>query len=123
MKKLICLMLTVFLVLSIPAQAKANVLTKRGGVNYFGQQKETWYNLPMQRVLNRAHKVFWTDDSVYWIDDRGVKRFGSFIIVAADYSVHPYGSLVETSLGTGIVLDSGKFTETNKLQVDIAVNW
>ena len=116
-------MLMVCLMLLIPTRVRADVLTKKGGVNYFGQQKETWYNLPMQRVLNRAHKVFWTDDRVYWIDDRGVKRFGSYIIVAADYSVHPYGSLVETSLGTGIVLDTGRFTEANNTQVDIAVSW
>jgi len=113
----------VSLVLSVSIRTRADVLTKKGGVNYFGEQKETWYNLPMQRVLKNAHKVFWTDDRVYWIDDRGVKRFGSFIIVAADYSIHPYGSLVETSLGTGIVLDTGRFTEANKTQVDIAVSW
>lgn len=123
MKKLSYLMLMVCLVLLIPTRVRADVLTKKGGVNYFGQQKETWYNLPMQRVLNRAHKVFWTDDRVYWIDDRGVKRFGSYIIVAADYSVHPYGSLVETSLGTGIVLDTGRFAEANNTQIDIAVSW
>ena len=100
----------------------ATVLTAKQGVNYFNGQKETWYNLNMNRVIKRANETFWTDKA-YWIDERGVKRYGKYVIVAAPYDVHPWGSLVETSLGTGIVLDTGAFAETNKNQIDIATSW
>lgn len=32
---------------------------------------------------------------------------GEYIIYAANIDKHPYGSLIETSLGTGIVCDTG----------------
>ena len=44
-------------------------------------------------------------------------------MVAANLGVHPRGSLVETSLGTGIVVDTGGFAEGNPTQLDIAVDW
>ena len=34
--------------------------------------------------------------------------FGDYIIVAADYSYEPRGTIVQTSLGTGMVLDTGE---------------
>ena len=100
----------------------ATILTARKGVNYFNGQKETWYNLPMTRVMDNADKVFGSHHK-RWTDERGVKYYGTYIIVAAPYDVHPYGSNVETSLGTGIVLDTGAFAETNKDQIDIATAW
>ena len=42
---------------------------------------------------------------------------------AANLDVHPRGSLVETSLGTAIVVDTGGFADSNPNQIDIAVNW
>lgn len=59
----------------------------------------------------------------YWVRDDGVKMFGNYVMVAAKLSDHPRGSLVPTSLGTGIVCDTGAFANGNSVQLDIAVNW
>ena len=111
----------IFMILICCVPVKASTLTKKGGVNYFNGQKETWYNLRMDKVLSKAESRLWVN--AYWIREDGVKMFGSYVIVAAPFDVHPWGSLVETSLGTGIVLDTGLFAVDHKDQVDIATNW
>lgn len=92
-----------------------------GTINYQGQ-KETWYNLPMGRVVQIAK-----DKGIYgeyWEREDGVKMFGHYVIIAAPYDVYPYGTKdVKTSLGDGIVLDTGAFAEVNKNQIDIATTW
>ena len=97
------------------------VLTKRGGVNYFDGHKETYYNLSMKKVVSNAQNRGIEGD--YWEREDGAKMIGDYIMVAADQSIHPYGSLVETSLGTGIVVDTGTFIKTNPQQIDIATTW
>lgn len=96
-------------------------LTKQAGVNYYGEQKETYYNLNMSRVVSNAQGNGL--DGEYWVRDDGAKMFGGYVIVAANQDVHPYGSTVETSMGTGIVLDTGGFASGNPTQVDIATDW
>lgn len=49
--------------------------------------------------------------------------YGPFVIVAADWNVHPYGSIVNTSRGIGIVLDTGDFAKADNELIDIAVTW
>jgi hypothetical protein len=50
--------------------------------------------------------------------------YGSYICCACDLNKHPKGSLVETSLGTGIVVDTGEFTTNGSgVALDIAVTW
>ena len=53
-------------------------------------------------------------DGEYWIRDDGVRMFGDYVMVAADIphmdgtqmeAEYRYGDLVETSLGTGMVVD------------------
>ena len=101
-----------------------SVLTKSMGVNYFGSQKETYYNLNMDGVVGIMRGIgFVQEDYPYWIRQDGVKMLGNYVIVAANLNVYPRGSLVETSLGTAIVCDTGEFAYNNPLQVDIAVNW
>ena len=97
------------------------VLTKQRGTVTFDGHKETYYNLPMKKVCENATKK--GIEGEYWEREDGAKMFGDYIIVAADQKIHPYGSLVETSLGTGIVLDTGEFIKSNPQQIDIAVNW
>lgn len=96
-------------------------LTKQAGVNYYGEQKETYYNLNMSRVVSNAQGNGL--DGEYWVREDGAKMFGDYVIVAANQDVHPYGSTVETSMGTGIVLDTGGFASGNPTQVDIATDW
>lgn len=96
-------------------------LTKQAGVNYYGEQKETYYNLNMSRVVSNAQGNGLDGD--YWIREDGAKMFGDYVIVAANQDVYPYGSTVETSMGTGIVIDTGGFASVNPTQVDIATDW
>lgn len=96
-------------------------LTPTGGVYWYGEQKETWYNLPMEGVIAQAQNNGIYGE--YWVREDGVKMYGDYIMLACNRSVHPMGSLVETSLGTGISLDTGAFADINPYQVDIAVNW
>lgn len=99
----------------------ATTLNAYDGVNHFFGQKETYYNLPMERIVEKAEENGIYGD--YWVREDGVKMYGHYVIVAAPWDIHPYGSTVETSLGEGIVLDTGKFADVCKHQVDIAVSW
>lgn len=96
-------------------------LTAYGGVYWFGEQKETYYNLDMSYVVYLAQQNGLEGE--YWVREDGCKMFGNYIILACNRDVHPYGSLVETSLGTGISLDTGGFAVNNPYQVDVAVTW
>lgn len=83
--------------------------------------KETYYNLNMNGVVSIMRSSGNSDE--YWVREDGVKMLGNYVMVAANLSVHPRGSLVETSLGMGIVCDTGGFAYTNQNQLDIAVAW
>lgn len=83
--------------------------------------KETYYNLDMSRIVaNMRAKGY---DGEYWIRSDGAKMLGDYVMVAANLTNHPRGSLVETSMGTGIVVDTGGFATKNPTQIDIATNW
>ena len=75
----------------------------------------------MSGVIRIMRSMGNTDE--YWVRDDGVKMLGDYVIVAANLNVHPRGSLVECSLGTGIVCDTGSFAQSNPYQLDIAVTW
>lgn len=102
-------------------EAPTGGLTQAGGVYWYGDQKETWYNLPMEGVIAQAQSNGIYGE--YWVREDGCKMYGDYIILACNRDVHPMGSLVETSLGTGISLDTGAFADINPTQVDIAVEW
>lgn len=99
-------------------------MNKTRGVAFYDGHLETWYNLDMSVVVRTAQqRIAGMDDAEYWIREDGAKMLGSYIMVAANQEVHPYGSLVETSLGTGIVVDTGLFATWNREQIDIATDW
>lgn len=98
-----------------------SVLTASSGVNYYGSQRETYYNLDMSGCVNIMRSMGNTDE--YWVREDGVKMLGSYVMCAANLNVHPRGSLVETSLGTAIVVDTGGFADSDPYQIDIAVTW
>ena len=82
---------------------------------------ETYYNLPMSRVVKSMRNRGYTEEEYpYWEREDGCKMLGEYIMVAADLDLHPKGTIVETSLGAGMVCDTGEFTEDI---YDIAVNW
>ena len=97
-------------------------LTKSGGVYYGPSGKETYYNLNMSGVVSIAQSQ--GIEGEYWVREDGCKMYGEYIICAADLNTHPRGSLVESSLGTCIVLDTGGFaTNGSGVALDIAVDW
>lgn len=98
-----------------------SALSASAGVNYGPSGKETYYNLDMSGVVSIMRGIGNTD--AYWVRSDGVKMLGDYVMVAANLSVHPRGSLVETSLGTGIVCDTGGFAASNANQLDIATSW
>ena len=49
--------------------------------------------------------------------------FGEYVMCAANLDVRPKGSIIDTTLGKGIVCDTGGFAKANQTQIDIAVDW
>ena len=86
--------------------------------------KETYYNLPMNGVVEimRA-KGYSETEYPYWVREDGCKMFGGYIMVAADLNIRPKGTILKTSLGTAMVCDTGTFALSNPTQIDIAVDW
>lgn len=102
-----------------------SVLTKEGGVNYYNGIKETYYNLDMSYVVElMRYEGYSEEDYPYSVsDENGCKMLGNYIMVAANLDRYPKGTIVETSLGMGIVCDTGEFAVSNPNQFDIAVTW
>lgn len=88
-------------------------LTRSGGVNYYNNRKETYYNLDMSGVVSNAQAMGIQGN--YWVRNDGVKMYGDYVIVASQDSK---GTIIDTSLGTGIVLD---YCPAGT--VDIATSW
>jgi len=82
---------------------------------------ETYYNLPMDEIVDRMHRM--GVEGEYWVREDGVKMLGNYVMVAANLKNHPRGSIVETSLGPGIVCDTGSFAKDHPKRLDIATNW
>ena len=90
-----------------------NVLNPYIGVVYYNGHKETYYS---QRVLPGGGLNI---PGRHVAEDGTIRDENGYICVAADPSFLPYGSVVETSLGTGKVYDSGCAYGT----VDIYTDW
>ena len=82
---------------------------------------ETYYNLNMSGVISNMQDMGINGD--YWVRDDGVKMYGDYVMAAANLDTHPYGSIVESSLGDAIVVDTGDFAAYDEDQLDIAVEW
>lgn len=99
-------------------------LTAYGGVYYGPSGRETYYNLKMDLVVAYMRDLGYDEeDYPYWIREDGCKMFGNYIMVAANWSIRPKGTILETSLGTAIVVDTGSFVSDYPEGIDIAVNW
>lgn len=96
-------------------------LTRQAGTIQGPSGKETYYNLNMSGVVSIMRFNGYSYE--YWVRDDGVKMFGPYIMIAADLSIRPRGSLVPTSLGMGMVCDTGTFIYSNPTQIDIATTW
>ena len=97
------------------------VLNPFAGIIQGPSGSETYYNLDMSGVISIMKSLGYDYD--YWIRDDGVKMYGDYVMCAADLSIRPKGTILETSLGPGMVCDTGGFVSLDSTRLDIAVNW
>lgn len=100
------------------------VLTRSAGRITGPSGEETYYNLKMDGVVRIMRDMGFSEQEYpYHVREDGVKMLGDYIMVAANLDLRPRGSLIDTSLGKGIVCDTGGFAAANPTQLDIAVEW
>ena len=83
--------------------------------------KETYYNLNMSGCIGIMNSHGFHEP--YWVRSDGVKMYGYYVMCAAGLGIRPKGSIVESSNGLAIVVDTGGFAARNPTQLDIAVTW
>ena len=99
-------------------------LTKSKSAQYFTDSKgvshrETYYDLNMNAVMQSCGQ-----GGRYSVRPGGAKVDGQgYIIIAANYSIYPKCSIVETSLGLAKVYDSGGFAARFPYGFDLATDW
>ena len=99
-------------------------LNVQKGVNNGPSGRETFYNLNMAGCVKTMRKRGYSAKKYpVWIRSDGVKMFGDYVMIAANWKTRPLGTKVETSLGLGIVVDTGEFVKKYPNGIDIAVNW
>lgn len=99
-------------------------LTRSRGSIQGPSGKETYYNLNMTGVVSIMRRMGFSESEYpYNVRTDGVKCLGPYVMVAAHLGNRPRGSKVQTSLGTGIVCDTGGFASGNPTQIDIATAW
>ena len=107
-----------------PANDYDDRITKeRGG--YMGPSgRETYYNLKMDLCVAYMRDLGYDEvEYPYWIRDDGAKMLGNYVMCAANWSIRPKGTILETSLGDAIVVDTGDFVLDYPYGVDLAVDW
>lgn len=99
------------------------ITPERGG--YIGPSgRETYYNLKMDLCVYYMRELGYDEiEYPYWIRDDGAKMLGNYVMCAANWHIRPKGTLLETSLGTAIVVDTGDFVNDYPEGVDLAVDW
>lgn len=107
-----------------PANEYNNRITReRGG--YMGPSgRETYYNLNMENCIWYMRELGYSaEEYPYWIRDDGAKMLGNYVMCAANWAIRPKGTIIPTSLGDAIVVDTGAFVSTYPYGVDLAVDW
>lgn len=108
----------------LPTTWEGPILTKEIGGNMGPAGRETYYNLPMQGCINKMRSLGYSEeDYPYWVRDDGAKMLGRYVMIAANWKIRPLGTILETSLGWSIVVDTGDFVADYPYGVDIAVDW
>ena len=100
-------------------------LTKSGGVFSGPSGKETYYNLPMGNVITTMRNMGYSvEEYPYYVREDGAKMLGEYVMIACDFDIRPRGTIVETSLGYGLVCDTGGFASGKvTTMIDIATDW
>lgn len=101
--------------------SSSKTLNSYDGVFYGPSGKESFYNLNMSGVVRRMRTLGYTYP--YWVRNDGVKMLGDYVMVAADLSIRPKGTVLPTSLGQAIVCDTGEFVHYDRMALDVAVDW
>ena len=110
--------------IQFPIEWEGPTLTKAKGCIMGPSGRETYYNLNMKNCIKKMRQLGYTQRAYpYWIREDGAKMLGPYVMIAANWSIRPLGSIVETSLGWGIVVDTGEFINTYPYGVDIATTW
>lgn len=107
-----------------PANDYDNRITReRGGYMGFSG-RETYYNLNMGKCVSLMRELGYDEEKYpYWVRDDGAKMLGLYVMCAANWKIRPKGTLLETSLGTAIVVDTGEFVADFPYGVDLATDW
>ena len=94
------------------------------GLNMHGPSgPETGYNLPMDGVVYLMRQAGYSEaEYPYWVREDGIKMFGPYVMVGAYLPLRPKGTVIPTSRGMGIVVDTGYFAY-GPYQLDIAYAW
>lgn len=101
-----------------------NRITKeRGG--YMGESgRETYYNLNMSNCVAFMRELGYDETNYpYWVRDDGAKMLGLYVMCAANWKIRPKGTIIPTSLGDAIVVDTGEFVKDYPNGIDLAVDW
>ena len=86
--------------------------------------KEFYYNIDAYGIIKLARSKGYDEESYpYWVREDGCRMFGKYIICAVDYNKHSYGSIINTSLGKAICLDTGGLLIDGTRDVDILTDW
>ena len=76
----------------------------------------------MSGVVTKMHQLGFKGE--YSVRSDGAKLFDGKVMIAADLSVYPRGTILYTSLGKSIVCDTGGFVrQYGSSAFDIATNW
>ena len=108
----------------LPTTWKGAKTTKQNGGVMGPSGRETYYNLNMNNcVANMRKRGYDEKNYPVWEREDGAKMFGHYVMIAANWKIRPLGTIVETSIGWGIVVDTGEFVKDYPRGIDLAVNW
>lgn len=108
----------------LPTTWKGAKTTKQNGGVMGPSGRETYYNLNMKNcVANMRKRGYDEKNYPVWEREDGAKMFGHYVMIAANWKIRPLGTIVETSIGWGIVVDTGEFVKDYPRGIDLAVNW
>ena len=98
-------------------------LTRSSGVFYGPSGKETYYNLPMGNCVNIMRELGYSVEQYpFWVREDGCKMLGYYVMIAANTNIYPKGTILQTSMGKGIVVDHCVAAERSNV-IDITVTW
>lgn len=103
---------------TIQKEKERKPLTKAARTVTWPSGKETYYNLPMNWVVDSLRRKWF--DGEFWVRADGVKMYGKHVMVAAPKGKYKTWEIIPTTLWPGIVCDTGAMKWN---RIDIAVNW